>query len=89
MSKKSKVDTPYVGSWAHKLSTEEGRKELLQESIERAKSSPVIFHNLNIAWYAELMGCSHEKAREALGYPKPLATLSREQYRQMMGLALR
>ncbi|MFK5004268.1 hypothetical protein, partial [Klebsiella pneumoniae] len=50
--------------------------------IESAKKCPVIFQNENISWYMRLFHCSREEARQELGYPEPLFTMTLEEYRK-------
>lgn len=55
----------------------------MYESVIRARNSPVILQNENIAWLVRVLGVTWEEARACLGYPKPIATYTAEEYRRM------
>ena len=82
-NKKPQVDTPYEGSWAQVATTEAGQKSFLDLAVESAKKSSAIFWSANIAWYMKLFNVTQDEAYEALGYPKPIATITAAEYREM------
>ena len=63
------------------LDIAEGHGRGMYESVVRARQAPVTFHNQNIAWLVRVLGVTREEARACLGYSKPIATLTAEEYR--------